>query len=166
MVRKRIETELVLKSWDDVDKTLKEILEMEVQADKLDGEMTVKISKIKENYKQKVEPIKTLIKLKEKEIQEFVEENRDNMGGKKTKVLTHGNVGFRKSSKLSIPSKMVTTIIQKLRLRKMDNCINVKETINKEELKKYPVEVIIEVGCSIKQDDAFGYDLNRDSIPD
>jgi len=166
MVRKRIEPELALKSWDDVDKVLKEILELEVQAEKLDGEMSVKIAKTKETYKGKIDPLKNVIKLKEKEVQEFVEENRDDMNGRKTKVLTHGNVGFRKSSKLSIPTKMVATIIQKLRLRKMDNCINVKETINKDELKKYPLEVIVELGCSIKQDDAFGYELNRDSIPD
>jgi phage host-nuclease inhibitor protein Gam len=166
MVRKRLVKELVLKSWDDVDNNLKAIMVDETQVEKLEGEMNRKIADIKARYKEKIDPIKKEIKENEKNIREFVEENKDNMNGKKSRVLTHGQVGFRKSTKVDTPKKMIPSIIEKLKRRKMDNCINTKETINKEELKKYPADIVIEVGASIVVDDTFFYEPDRDSIPD
>lgn len=164
MVRKRIVKEPVLKSWDDVDNNLKAIMVNETQIEKLEGEMNRKLADIKARYKEKIDPIKKEIKESEKDIHEYVEENREDMNGKKSRLLTHGQVGFRKSTKVDTPRKLVPSIIEKLKRRKMNNCINTKETINKEELKKYPADVIIEVGASINIDDVFFYEPNRESI--
>lgn len=166
MVRKRIESEPKLKSWDDVDMNLMEILENEVEIERLEGKMNLKISELKEEYKGLIEPHKTKIKVLEKEMQEYAEENRHDMDGKKSKVFTHGNVGFRKSTKLSIPKKLIDEAIRKLKLMKLNNCITVKESINKDELKKQPMETLIKIGASLKTDDAFGYETDKESLPE
>lgn len=166
MARKRIENVPKLKSWDDVDMNLMEILENEVAIEKLEGDMNMKIADIKEEYKGKIEPHKMKIKILEKEMQEYTEENRYDMDGKKSKIFTHGNISFRKSTKVSIPKKLVDEAIKKLKLMKLTSCITTKETINKDELKKQPMDTLIKVGASLKTDDVFGYETNKESIPD
>jgi phage host-nuclease inhibitor protein Gam len=166
MARKRIETEPALKSWDDVDSNLLEILKTEVAIEELEGELSVRVAELKEKYKKLTDPLKTKIKVLEKEMQEYTDEHRDDMGGKKTKLLAHGYVSFRKSTKLSIPKKIVPDAIQKLKSKGFLNCLTVKESINKEELKKQPLELLIEVGASLKTDDAFGYETDKESLPD
>jgi phage host-nuclease inhibitor protein Gam len=166
MARKRIENVPKLKTWDDVDMNLMEVLEHEVATHKLEGEMNMKLAEIKEEYKDKIEPHKLKIKVLEKEMQEFAEENRHDMDGKKSKIFTHGTISFRKSTKVSIPKKLMDEAIRKLKLMKLTNCITVKETINKDELKKQPMDTLIKVGASLKTDDTFGYETNKESIPD
>lgn len=165
-MRKRIETEPKLKSWDDVDSNLMEILENEVEIARLEGEMNLAISELMDKYKAKVAPKQDRIKVLEKEMQEFSDEHRTDMGGKKSLSLIHGVVSYRQSTKLNIPKKLIGEAIQKLRLMGLVACITVKEDINKDELKKQPMETLIKVGASLKIDDVFGYETNKETIPE
>lgn len=144
MARKRIETELRLKSWDDVDSNLMEILENEVAVAKLEGEMNLQIAELRDRFKGLIDPRLDRIKILETEMQDYCDEHREDLGGKKSKALTHGIVGYRQSTKLNIPKKLIGEAIQKLKLLNLFSCITVKEDINKDELKKQPMETLIQ----------------------
>lgn len=123
-MRKRMENP-VLKSWDEVDATLKEEI-------------------------KKLEAI----------IKEYVTENKGDLKGK-SRELTFGRVGFRFSTKVSIP-KNVEKLIKLLRKNEMDDCIIVKETVNKDVLRTYDEKDIIKVGASLKKEDTFWYETRKE----
>ena len=121
--------------------------------------MNVQIDTIKQAYEEKVQEYKKQIKQKELLIKEFTTDKRDQLDGK-TKDLTFGKVGFRKSTKLQLP-KALDKVIAALRKRGMEDCISVKETVNKDILKQYDEQRILEVGGSLKVEDAFWYETKQ-----
>ena len=80
----------------------------------------------------------------------------------KTKSLTFGSLGFRKST--SIIVKKAKAVLVALRAYGMDDCINVKETVNKEALRQYSDDKIAAVGCVKKVDDVFWYEPDYEKL--
>ena len=46
----------------------------------------------------------------------------------------------------------------------MVDCINVKETINKDTVKSYPEEEILKIGGYLQRADTFWYEIDKDSL--
>ena len=148
-----------LKTWDDVNEALRLIAEAQNEIAMMEAGMNVQIDTIKQAYEEKVQEYKKQIKQKELLIKEFTTDKRDQLDGK-TKDLTFGKVGFRKSTKLQLP-KALDKVIAALRKRGMEDCISVKETVNKDILKQYDEQQILEVGGSLKVEDAFWYETKQ-----
>lgn len=165
MARTKIKEAPVLKTWEDVDKSLKEIAEKEIRLEEIEGEMNKQINGIKIAAALEAKPHQDRIDKLGKDIKEFVTEHKEEIEGK-TRVLNFGKTGFRLSTTLSLPSAKdkLEKIINKLRKRKMEDCIIVKESVNKEVLKKYDEEVIIEIGGTLKKTDTFWYETDREKI--
>lgn len=165
MARKRIEGVEVLTSWGDVDKALRDIGMSEIALNEIEGEMNTEINDIKEKANVKAQIHKDKIAEKETLIKDFVTSHKSEIEGK-TKTLTFGQTGFRASESISIPrgKAKIDAIIQSLRKNKMDDCIKVEESINKDVLKKYDESLIVKVGASVKKKDAFWYETNLDSV--
>lgn len=167
MARKRIKEAPVLKNWEDVDAALKEIAEKEIRLDEIEGEMNKQINGVKIASALEAKPHQDRIDKLGKDIKEFVTEHKEEIEGK-TKQLNFGKTGFRLSTTLSLPAAKdkLEKIISKLRKRKMEDCIIVKESVNKEVLKKYDEEVIVEIGGTLKKTDTFWYETDREKIHD
>jgi len=153
MARVRIENEPVLKSWDEVDLHFKEIGECEMAIERIEAEMNEKIQDIKLEAEIAAKPLKERIEKLGREVKEFVELNRGEIKGK-TKVLNFGRTGFRQSTKIIVRS--VQAVINALKARRMDDCIIVKESVNKDRLREYPDEVIAAVGAAKRSRMCFG----------
>lgn len=165
MARVKIKEEPVFKSWEDVDVALKEIAENEITIEEIEGEMNKQINGIKKSTALEVKPLQDRINSLGKDIKEFATANREDLDGK-TKALNFGKTGFRLSTTLSIPTAKdkLANIISTLKRRKMEDCINVKETVNKEVLKKYHEDTILEVGGTLRKKDTFWYETEREKI--
>lgn len=165
MARTKIKDEIKLKSWLDVDAALREIGEKQIALDEIEGDMNKRINEVKEAFKLEAKPYQERIEQLGKDIKEYVTEFRDELNGK-TKVLNFGKTGFRLSTVLSLPSAKdkVAKIIEKLRNRGMEDCINVTEKIDKEALKKYDETTIIELGGTLKKTDTFWYEPDRTAL--
>ncbi len=165
MARKRIEEAVVLTSWEEVDRALKEIGECEIAITQIEGDMNKKINEIKEHSSTMAEIHMAKIAENEKLIKKFVTSNKSDIDGK-TKILNFGSTGFRKSESVSIPrgEDKKKAIINSLRKNGMDDCIKVEESINKDILKKYNEDMIIRVGASLKKKDTFWYETNLENV--
>ena len=152
-----------LKTWDDVDTCLREIAESEIALNDVEGNLNLAISEVKETAAKLAKPLKSRIDTLEALVKSFVEENKADIEGK-TKALTFGKVGFRQSSRVSIPTKQIETILKNLRKHGMSDCIAVKESIDKEILERYPDEDIIKVGASRKVEDRFWMETDREKV--
>lgn len=94
-------------------------------------------------------------------VKDFVQDNKAELDGK-TKQLNFGKTGFRLSTKLVL--KKVDQVLENLKKLKMDDCIIVKESVNKDVLKKYPEADIIKVGGTLKKEDIFWYETEREKL--
>ncbi|PYG86713.1 phage host-nuclease inhibitor protein Gam [Ruminiclostridium sufflavum DSM 19573] len=165
MVRTRIKETPTFRSWEDVDNALREIAEAEIDLLDIEGEMNKQLQGVKLTAAQEAKPIQERIKVIGKDIKAFVEEHRGELDGK-TKTLNFGKTGFRKSTKVMLPKAKdkLAVIIKSLKARKMNDCILTTETINKDVLKKYTEDEIIRVGATLKKEDTFWYETDREKL--
>lgn len=161
MARRKIKDEHLLKTWEEVDLTLKEIAEYEMKIEKIQADMNQNIHDVKLDAEMKAKPLQDKIEMLGLYVKDFVEENKAELNGK-TKTLNFGKTGFRLSTKLVI--RKAESILENLKRFKMQDCINTKETINKDVLKKYSEEDIIKVGASLKKEDVFWYETEREEL--
>ena len=161
MARKRV-TEPQLKSWEDVDACLKAMGDAENEISVITAEMNAAIAQAKKEAEEKAAQFKETIKQNEGKIKEFTTIRKEDLKGK-SKQLTFGTVGFRQSTKLLLPSDTAEVIL-KLRENGMADCINVKETINKDTVKSYPEEDILRIGGYLQRSDTFWYETDKDTL--
>lgn len=161
MARKRIESEPVLKSWDEVNAHLKEIGELQIEVSDINNVMNLDLNKIKEAAEELAKPLENRIALLEKEIKEYTEAHRTELTSK-SKRFTFGVVGFRQSSKIVIDN--IQNTIQAIMARGMNDCIKGKPQIDRKKLANYPDETLAAVGAIRKTGECFGYDVNYEQI--
>lgn len=161
MARKRIIEAPALKSWEDVNDALRQIAEAQIALGDIESEMQKQIVGAKKAAEQQSKPYNDRVAKLEREIKDFVEDHREDMGKAKSKVLTFGEVGFRLSTSVSLPKakEKLEEIIRRLKARQMMDCIVVEEKVSKEALKKYGEDTVAAVGATYKQKDVFGYDV-------
>lgn len=166
MPRKRIIEIPALKTWADTDAALREIAEEQIALQEIENDMQRQIIGIKKIAEQDSKPHADRISKLERDVKEFVDDHRDELGKAKTKALNFGEVSYRLSTSVSLPKakEKIEDIIRKLKARGMNDCIVVKEDISKDNLKKYGEDTVNAVGASWKQKDAFGYELYIDKL--
>ncbi|MGL4791893.1 MAG: host-nuclease inhibitor Gam family protein [Anaerotignaceae bacterium] len=158
---KKIEVEL--SSWEDVNAQLKQKGECEIAIDSIEAEMNLKINEIKAGAEKLAKPLKDRIKEIDNTVKVFAEENKADIEGK-TKVLNFGRVGFRLSERIIASDKKMQKILENLKKFGMENCINVKETLNKDVLSTYNDKDIVKVGASKKVEDKFWCEADKEVI--
>lgn len=161
MARKRV-TEPQLTSWEQVDECLQVMSDAENQLSVITADMNAAIAQAKKEAEERAAQYKEIIKQNEGKIKEFTTIRKEELNGK-SRQLTFGTVGFRQSTKLLLPSDTAEVIL-KLRENGMADCINVKETINKDTVKAYPEEDILKIGGYLQRSDTFWYETDKDSL--
>lgn len=161
MARKRV-TDPQLKNWEEVDACLKAMGDAENELSVITAEMNAAIAQAKKEAEERAAQFKETIKQNEGKIREFTTVRKEDLKGK-SKQLTFGTVGFRQSTKLLLPSDTAEVIL-KLRENGMADCINVKETINKDTVKSYPEEDILRIGGYLQKSDIFWYETDKDTL--
>lgn len=168
MARKRVEEPVpVFDTWDDVNQALAIIGDNQRSIESIEAEMQEIIdnAKMAADLKAKVF-MESNAKL-ERQIMAFAEEHREEMEGKKTKVLNFGSVGFRKSTRITLPKAgaKLEELIRQLVTRGMTDCVKQQPAkVDKDALRKYPTDDIVAVGAGVKVDDVFWYEPDREKL--
>ena len=151
-----------LQSWDDVDLALCEIAEHMRVTESIQHKMQQVIDDAKLQAKDACDPHAAAIDALSRQIKEYAERNRDSLK-KKTKPLVFGNIGWRKSTKLTLPRDpgKVADIVRLLRALGWNDCIKV----NREARRTHPIEDIIKVGVDVSVTDEFWLEVKKDAIP-
>lgn len=161
MARKRIESEPVLTSWDDVNLHLKEIGEHEIAISDITNRMNVAIDEIKLEAEMSSKQHTDRISVLAREIKEFVEAHRDEIKGK-TRKLTFGETGFRRSCKIVIRNAKST--IDALLAQGKDECIKITRKVLKNKVDELTDEELAKIGATRKTQDCFWYEVNHEQI--
>ncbi len=161
---KRVKTSVdELKSWDEVDRALREIGECEIGIETIEAEMNMAINDAKIKAEKLGKPLKTAITVLEAQIKAFVEESKSSMESK-SRDMNFGIVGFRQSTSISYSASKTAEILEDLKKYGMTDCILIKESINKDVLKLRTDKELNKVGVKRKVVDNFYYETDREKI--
>ncbi|MCR5260612.1 MAG: host-nuclease inhibitor Gam family protein [Candidatus Gastranaerophilales bacterium] len=141
-------------SWEEVNAAMKELGELNVKKQKLEGEQTEKINKIKAETLAKAGAIKTQIAEIEKNIERFAMQNKSEFLKTRTKKLTFGTVSFRLVE--SVVCNCKEEALKALKALNLDFLIRSKEDLDKDECLKYAKsdeKLLLKAGISIKAED-------------
>lgn len=153
-----------LNSFEEVDACLAEIGTLDRELGLLEHAQNESIDTIKGTTKENCAPLLARKAALEASIKEFCEANRAEFSKAKTRQLTFGSVGFRLSTKVIV--KRVADTLQALKDLGLSQCIRTKEELDKEAMKNLPLETLAQVGAALKQEDAFGYEVKREDLPE
>lgn len=148
-----------ISTWDEVDNALKEISENTNEIEIIETELTEKLTNAQDKAAKLASPLKEKMKFLEDRIKDFVEKNKNDLDGK-SKQLNFGQVGFRKSVKTELTGKL-EDIINSLRKHKMNDCIEIKESVNKNIMKKYTDYELEKVGVKRVAEENFFIKLTK-----
>jgi phage host-nuclease inhibitor protein Gam len=150
------------KSWEDVENALKLIAELDQRVVEANNVMNKRIDRIKEETLRDISPlIKQRLQLEEA-VEEFTKYRKADFIDKKTRTFTFGEVGFRKTT--NIVTRNVKAIIEALKQNKMQDCIDTKESINKDKLADYDDKALETVGAKRKTKDNYFYNIYTERI--
>ena len=162
MARKKLNM-ITLHSWQECDEALRTIGEHQRDIAALESVMNEQIANAKTIAADRAAPLKSQVAELELALRDYAQTHRDDMDGRKSKLLTFGSVGFRRSTRISLPSakEKVAAIVARLRAKDMADCVVQPEPrVDKDALKKYGAEQIAEVGATLIVEDVFGYDVD------
>jgi phage host-nuclease inhibitor protein Gam len=163
----------VIDSFAAADQALLQLGQLESLLTKFEASLNTKIQKLRDEYELNT---RTSVDLKEQIViglQEFCLQNEAEFTEPKTRVLTHGTIGFRKTPpKLLMLKKFTAKIILDLfrKNKKFTGFIRTKQEIDKEAIhtayaaKELSDKALADVGIVIDQKDEFTYDIKWESI--
>lgn len=163
MAHKKVTAEPKLRSWGDADDALRQIHEAKNTLAELDAEQNRRIDTVKEECKKMAQPLKNRVQQLEADLLAFSDAHRCEMDGK-SRRMSFGTVGYRVSSKITVATSKMGEVLARLKGMGLTQCIKVTETLDKEQLRKQPADIIMEVGASISSKDEFYYDLDHTEL--
>jgi phage host-nuclease inhibitor protein Gam len=167
MPRIKLKPTVQLESWDAVDLTLSRIGELERQKAQLLAGMQQIIDDAKKDAKDKTDPITDNIAKLAAQIQAYAEGHRSEMGERKSKELTFGQLGWRSSTTLTLPSDpdRLSDLLNELQIRGMEDAIiYLQPKISKEKLREYDLNNVADLGVGVNIKDTFWLQTKQDDV--
>ena len=145
------------KSWGEVDDALKELAELEIRKNEVEGELNEKINRAKKDAKEKIAPIIEQMKHITKMIELFAASKKAEFAKKRSKELTFGKIGFRLVTSVSIPrdKAKIEALLKSLKAYGLNDCIKYEEKPDKEKLKELDDATLVKLGLEKKVKDSF-----------
>ena len=107
------------------------------------------------------QPLLERAKELEKDIKAYATHNKAGLIGK-TKQLTFGSVGFRRSTTLVIQDE--ESCINMLRKLGLEDCMIIKESVNRDVLKTKPSDVIMATGAYLQPKDNYKLTVDEEKL--
>lgn len=161
-------------SYEEADKKLLELLQLQSFIAKKEADMNSRIQTVKEKYDVETADARAQTQLIETDIQVFCSMNKTDFLKQRARKLTHGVIGFRTNPPKVIQLNKKFTIRTSLELLKKiydDKYVRMKEEINKDAiLSDYSSRAIDDsnlagVGLRIDQEETFFVEVDWQNIP-
>lgn len=158
---KKIES--TLKSWDEVDISIKELAELNIRKTRLEGEQTLQINEIKKDTAEKAKGIDLRIKELEKDIERFTETHKEEFAKKRNKKLNHGTISYKIVKRVCC--SCVAEAIKALKALNLDFCIRTKHELDKDRIiAEVDESTLLKAGITIKKEDKLRIEPNYEKI--
>jgi phage host-nuclease inhibitor protein Gam len=124
----------------------------------------VKIHELIEQYRERLQVLKAKREAIRATIESFCLERKEEFIKKRSRQFTFGKVAWRLSEEVEIPKGLEKAVLAAIRKLGMDECIRVKEEIDKNALRKLPDNVLLKLGVQKRKRDNFRIEPNLEMI--
>lgn len=93
-----------LKTWQDVDDTLRQIAVLNRQLAAIEARQNERIDRIKHETAEQIGPVNATLKALAADLKDYAERHREAFSDSKTRELTFGRLGYRQSTRVVIAS--------------------------------------------------------------
>lgn len=169
MARTRKTEFCTLANLDDVNEALRSMGDYDRRIEAINASMQNKFNAIKEEHEAMARPLTEARAGLETQVGLYAKARYKEFDQIRTKVLTFGEFGFRRSTSAKCPSSTdsVAEVVAKLQARGMDDCIKITPpAINKAVLRTYDEETVKSVGCELVNKDTFFCEPHREELPE
>lgn len=150
-----------MKDLNDVNLAMRRIRDLKAKMTKMDIEAQEKINKVRAEVEAKAKPMLQEIEPLQNGILAFAEYNKNELfKTKKTIDLNFGQIGFRKSTKISIKNSTLG-LLQHFHFTK---AINIKKSVDKEALSKWTDTKLDKVNAKRITEDSFWYEVKEEEV--
>ena len=153
---------LQINDWTEVDGALRRLGEINIEVEKQDGKLTLEINQLKDKFTERVNPLLAEHKCIENGIKAFVLQHKSEFANIRTREFNFGEVGFHVASKVVVTAPKVT--IAALKELGLKACLNIEESLNKDQLKTLSDAVLAKVGARKETVDNLTIKPNIDRI--
>lgn len=160
MARKRIVTEPALRDWQAVDGALRDIRECNIALKELGAELDRRMVAAKDDYNNASLPLQNRVRRLEADVKEFVDAHRAELCGK-SRTLTFGTVGYRRSSQLKLNQSAEDTIALLEAIGRAE-LVRVTKSLDRAALLRQPAELLDRIDAWVKTTDGFHIDVTSD----
>lgn len=151
-----------IKSWEDVDKALLELSELNYQTDRLQSEKTMKVNTIEVAFNKEYGPIAEKAGTIRRNILEFCTKHAKTFENQKTKELPNGKIQLRTSTKVDIANEEKAIEIAKN--LGLSWCITTKECLDKNILKKLEASQQKKLGVKVFKEENYTIKPNESKL--
>ena len=167
MARQKIQAQPHLKSYDEVDFAIRAWWECDAKVAALATKQQQELNKITDKYSKEADPhISEKLRL-EQDIKDYCEFHQEDFEKEKTRLLTFGKIGFRKSSKLAtLKGWTWAKVLAKLKELARLEFVRTKEEVNKDAIKQADMgaKVLQSFGCQIIDEESFWFEPDQKAI--
>jgi phage host-nuclease inhibitor protein Gam len=149
-----------LASWAEVDDTLQEIGRITLDIRALETDMGVKVLDLLKEYGGRLDSLNLRKSGFEAGIEAFCRLRKDQFAGKRSRQLNFGKIAFRLSERIDVPEGLEGVAIETLRRLGLDECVEVKEKLDRTALKRLADEDLVKCGLSRTVSDRFRIEPN------
>ena len=152
------------RDWSDVDQALRRLGEIDIGLARLEGEMTLRINEVREEYEKKAGGLKGERKRTEARIEAFAEERKEEFAKTRSRELTFGTVSFRIVHRVVVRSKKAT--VAALEAMGLGAYLRVTKEPDKEAMKSLDAGALAKAGATLKTEDQLSIEPNMERIAD
>ena len=155
-----------VENWEDADQALRRMGEIIIALEEVNGELTLKVNKLKENAKQGAAGLESERKYLEEQITHFCESQKAEFAKKRSRTLNFGLIGFRVTTSVSIPrdKSKLADLIAALKHLHLERCINMEEKVNRDQIGTLDESSIAKLGLKKTVKDSFRIQPNLEKI--
>ncbi len=145
---------------------LGEIAELKRKIAAHESAMNDDIDRVKAETEEKVAPLAVRLAAMENGLMLYAENNYDTLfESGKTKNYDFGRLGYRLSSEIkAMPKKTLAQVLGKVKELGFNEAIRIKESLNKDEMHKWPTERLELVGARRVEKNTFWYEIKEEEI--
>lgn len=153
-----------LADWSDVDRLLEAMGRLDLELAGVEAEMGERLYDLMERYAAKLAALRENRTAIEELATGFCMQRKDEFAKIRSRQFTFGRIAFRVAESIEITKGMEDVVIATLRRLGWDKCIEIKEKVDKNALKKLSDLDLARCGASRRTEDHFRVEPNLDLV--
>lgn len=146
---------LNISDWTDVDRALEQVGLLDLEIGELSSHLGRKIYDIIGESSGEIADLRKRQQAVESSIESFCRENKAEFSQKRSRQLRYGKIAFRVSERIEVPEELEDSVIAALKRLGYSACIELRERIDKNSLKKLSDGDLARCGIRRSREDHF-----------